>query len=105
MRKKPRSTPNKSRSTGPKRQSYKVLGCAKTPAVKQQIRDCHLLQKKLMTQNREYAHLESLFTGKKSWNANLHDNPHQLLQQIFEVFKVRGNVDLLYQCCMRLIDQ
>ena len=105
MRKKPRSTSNKSRSTGPKRQGIKVAGCANTPAVKQQIRDCHLLQKKLMTQNREYAHLEFLFTGKKSWNANLHDNPHQLLQQIFEVFKVRGNVDLLYQCCMRLINQ
>ena len=81
------------------------LSAKQTPGLKKKIRDKEKFQTKVMAQNREYTKLEYVFHGNKSWAANLKEDPHQLLQYTFEVFKVHGDVDLLYKCCMRLLNQ
>ena len=77
----------------------------KNRKLRKQVAEKKKEQKHLFGQSHQLTVLEQIVHCNKSWAHNVQTLPHEMVDRIFNVFKITGNVDLLFTACMRLLHQ
>ena len=107
----PASTPpvKRSRRVSPRSAGARSRKSVKSKTVKRKLKAEFArkkkTQKRLFGQSYDLQMLERVLHSDKSWAYHVQTSPHDVVSRIFNVFKIGGDVDLLFHACMRLLNQ